>query len=57
MKENQNLREQPSGGEGGVGICEIEVKVKDDSPKCLPWEFALETQVFIMHTKCSVNIY
>lgn len=33
VKENQNLREQPSGGEGGVGICEIEVKVKDDSPK------------------------
>lgn len=33
MKENQSLREQSSGGEGGVGSCEKEVKVKDDSPK------------------------
>lgn len=33
MKESQNVREQSSGGEGGLGSCEMEVKVKDDSPK------------------------
>lgn len=32
MKENLSLGEQSSGGEGEVGNCEKEVKVKDDAP-------------------------
>lgn len=33
MKENQSLRKQSNRGEGGVGSCEIEVKVKDEPLK------------------------
>lgn len=33
VKESQSVREQSSGGEGGLGSCETEVKVKDVSPK------------------------